>query len=82
MFFQVSITGFEWVLGLALMFGIAFILTLITYKSLMSFVVWLTMTCAFVVYGGLLDLWVLIMCLIILTIVVFMQMRSQAVSDQ
>jgi hypothetical protein len=37
-----SIAGFEWVMGLGLMFGLAFALTLITTKNLETFLVFLT----------------------------------------
>ena len=82
MFFQIDITGFEWVLGAGITFGLAIVLTYITYKTLASFFIWLTIINAFVVWGGLLELWTLILNVLILTIILFMQMRSQGVSDQ
>ena len=77
MILQFDIEGFEWILGIALMFGFALIFTYITYKDLNSFIIWLTIFCGFVVWGGLLPLWVLILCIIVLIIVIYLQINNK-----
>lgn len=51
------------------MFGMALVLTYMTFRDLETFFIWLTIFAGFVVWGGLLDLWVLILCLIILSVI-------------
>lgn len=65
-FFQIETVTTDVILGLGLMFGLALILTFMTFRDLESFFIWLTIFAGFVVYGGLVDLWVLIACLVIL----------------
>lgn len=80
--FQISIVGMEWILGVGLMFGLAFVLNYITYNNTPSFFIFLTIFCGFVVWAELLPLWTLILCLMILVIILFFQMKSQGGSDQ
>ena len=60
----------DWILGMAIMFGLALILTVMTYRDLETFFIFLTIFCGFVVWGGLLDLWVLVLCLVILALII------------
>lgn len=57
-------------MGLALMFGMALVLTYMTFKDLESFFIWLTIFAGFVVWAGMLDLWVLILCFVLLGIII------------
>ncbi len=57
-------------MGLALMFGMALVLTYMTFRDLESFFIWLTIFAGFVVWGGLLDLWVLVLCFVILGVII------------
>ena len=76
MLFQFDISGYEWMLGLGIMFGLAIVMTALTFNNMSSFFSWLTIFCGFVVWGGLLDLWVLILCIIALTVVIYFEMKD------
>lgn len=82
MLFQFSIAGFEWVLGAGIMFGLALIATYLTYKNQIAFFVYLTIFNTFMVWAELLPLWTLVLDIMVLTVILFMQMRSQGTSDQ
>lgn len=75
MLFQ--IVGFEWIIGIALVFGLALIFTYLTFQDFNTFLVWLTIFDAFAVWGGLLPLWSLILCIIILVIVIYTEVRNK-----
>lgn len=66
----------EWILGIGIMFGLAFVLTTITNKNMLSFLAWLTVFCGIVVWAGLLELWTLILCIVFLTAVVFLEFKG------
>lgn len=67
---QISTFTNDIIIGIALMFGMALILTYLTFRDLRTFFIWLTIFAGFVVWGGLLDLWVLILCLVILAMII------------
>ena len=81
MFFQFEITGFEWILGIGLAFGLALIFTQLTYKSFSCFLVWLTIFDCFAVWGGLLPLWTVILCLILLIIIMYLEIKNKGGID-
>jgi hypothetical protein len=68
--------GYEWLIGLGLMFGLAFVMNLITFNKTNSFFVWLLIFNAMMVWGGLLELWTLVLCIIILSVVIFYEMKN------
>jgi len=74
--YQFDVSGFEWMLGIGIMFGLAFVMTVLTFSNMSCFFVWLTIFCAFVVWGGLLDLWVLILSIIITTVVIYFEIQT------
>lgn len=77
MLFQFDIpAGYGWMIGLGLMFGLAFVMNLITFNKNNSFFVWLLIFNAIMVWGGLLDLWTLVLCLIILTSIIYFEMKN------
>ena len=77
MLFQFDVpTGYEWMVGLGLMFGLAFVMNLITFNKNNSFFVWLLIFNAIMVWGGLLDLWTRVFCLIILTSIIYFEMKN------
>ncbi len=53
------------VFGIAIMFGLAFIMTIISFQDLESFFLWMTIFCGFVVWTGFLPLWTLVACFIL-----------------
>jgi len=75
MLFQ-ALEGWEWMLGVGIMFGLALFMTMVTQKNSIAFSVWLLIFSAFVVVGGLLPLWVFILCLVFFIISVFFEMKS------
>ena len=75
MLFQFDMAGMEWILGIGIMFGLALVMTVVTKKTATSFMAWLFVFSGFVVASGLLELWVLILCLIGLIIAVFFENR-------
>lgn len=77
MLLQFEMVGYEWMIALGLMFGLAFVMNLITFDSMSSFFIWLTIFNAIVVWGGLLPLWTLILSLILLTVVIYSEMRDK-----
>lgn len=75
MLFQI-IVGADWIIGVGLMFGLALVMTFLTQKSSIAFAVWLMIFSAFVVVGGLLPLWVLVLCIIFVVISLYIEMKS------
>lgn len=69
--------GYEWMIAIGLMFGLAFVMTLITFENIITFFVWLVIFNAFVVWGGMLPLWTLILTLIILTTIIYFELNKK-----
>lgn len=74
-------TSIDWILGLSLMFSLAMLMTVSSQKTPESFITWLTIFCGFTVWSGLIDLWVLILMLIILTVMIFSNIRKRGLSQ-
>ena len=70
-------TSYDWIIGIGLMFGLALVLDKLTFESLEGFFVFLTFFNAFVVYGGLLPLWTLVLNIVILSIVMYNKMSNK-----
>ena len=70
-------TSYDWIIGIGLTFGLALVLNKITFESLEGFFVFLTFFNAFVVYGGLLPLWSLILNIVILSIVMYNHLSNK-----
>jgi len=70
-------TVYDWLIGIALMFGLAMILNFMTFKSIEGFFVFLTFFSIFVVYAGLLPMWVVILNVIILSFVMYNQFNKK-----
>lgn len=77
MLFQFELIGFEWIIGLALVFGLALIFTVITEQSFNTFLIWITIFIVFPVWAGLLPVWTLILCIIILVIVIYLEIQNK-----
>lgn len=77
MLYQFDVSGIEWILGVGIMFGLAFVMTTLTFNSMSCFFIWLTIFNAFVVWAGLLPLWTLILCIVILTTVIYFEMSDK-----
>lgn len=59
----------SWILGIAIMFGLSLLMTRLTFNDIESFFIFLTIFCGFVVWAGLLPIWILILTLIILVLI-------------
>jgi len=77
MLFQFETVGFEWIIGLGLAFGLALIFTVLTSQDFNIFLVWTTIFMSFVVWAGLLPLWTLIACIIVLVIVMYLEIKNK-----
>jgi len=82
MILQFGITGFEWLLGLGIMFALAMIMNIMTFKNLISFFIFLNIFNSFMVWANMLPLWSLVLNLIVLTLIIFFQFKSQAIEVQ
>ena len=58
------------ILGLAIMFALAMLMTMLTNKDLETFFVFLTIFSAFAVWSGLIPLWITVVCIIILVLII------------
>lgn len=67
----------DWLIGVGLMFGLAFVFNYLTFEDLIGFFAWLTIFSGFVVWGGLLPLWVLYLNIIILVLIMYFSMRER-----
>lgn len=65
--------GFEWIIGAGVAFGFAFAFTYLMEQDLPVFIAFLTMFIGFVVWAGLLPMWTLIMCIIVLVAMIYMK---------
>lgn len=78
---KIKTIDYDWLIGLGLMFGLAFVFTALTFNKFECFLIWLTVFCGFVVWGGLLPLWVLVLCLISLSSVIFIEIKNKTKGD-
>ncbi|MFX1501188.1 MAG: hypothetical protein ACFFDH_09525 [Promethearchaeota archaeon] len=77
MILQVSYASIEWIIGLGIMFGLALVFTLLTFRNVESFIIYLLMFNAFVVWADMLDLWTLVLNLIISSSIIYIDMRQK-----
>ncbi len=76
MIFQLTEFTINFMLGLSIMFGLSLFMTYLTSKDTETFFIFLTIFAGFVVWGGLIDLWVLVLSLIILTLIMISKSKS------
>jgi len=72
--------SFDWMIGVGLMFGLALVLNKYTFENLIGFLVFLTIFNAFVVWGGLLPAWSVIVNIVILVIMIYSETRNRGVN--
>lgn len=68
---------YNWLIGLALMFGLALVMNKFTFESSAGFIIFLTIFNAFVVYADLLPLWSLVLSLIVFSIVIYQELSNE-----
>lgn len=66
-------------MGIGIMFGLALLFSYLTFRDVETFFIWLTIFCGFVVWGGLLPLWVLVLDLIILVLIIANNVKQGSV---
>jgi len=66
----------ELIIGLSVMFGLAFIFTYLTYQNIVCFLSFSLLFCGFVVWAGLLESWIMSLNLIALITVIFYRIRQ------
>ena len=66
-------------IGVGIMFGLALFFASLTFKDIETFFIWLTIFCGFVVWGGLLPLWILVLDLIILVLIIANNVKKGSV---
>lgn len=64
-----AVTDIAWVIGLGITVMLALFMTYITYKDIETFFIFLSIFSAFAVWSGLLELWILILNMIILSLI-------------
>ena len=65
-----------WIIGISLMFGLALVLNYYTFESLIGFFAFLTLFNAFVVWADLLPFWTIILNIVVLTYLMYAELRS------
>jgi len=69
--------SYNWIIGIALMFGLALVLNKLTFESMPGFFIFLTIFNAFIVYADLLPLWSLVLNLVILSIIMYSELSNK-----
>lgn len=64
-----AITDIAWIVGLGVVIMITLFMTFITYKDIETFFIFFAIFSAFGVWSGLLDIWILIINMIVLTLI-------------
>lgn len=81
MLLQFSIVGYEWVIGVGLMFVLAFLMNYLTFNDLTAFFLYLTIFDGFMVWGNMLPLWTLVVCILMTVLILYFQFKSQGVTQ-
>ena len=76
--YQLAEVDINWIIGLALIFSLSLFMSFMTDKDVETFFIFLTIFSAFAVWSGLLDLWILIVCLILLTVILIMNVKKNS----
>ena len=71
--------SYDWIMGLGLILGLPLLFMYLTHAGVKSYFVYATMIDIFCVYGGLLEVWTLVVLIIIDVIIVYMDRRSGGV---
>ena len=66
-----------WIIGLALMFGLAFVMNYVIDGNIKMFFVFLTLFNSFIVWANLLPLWTLITNIIFLTFIIYIELSTK-----
>ena len=77
MLLQFEYSGINWIIGVGLMFGLAYLMYyLLGHDNLREYMIWVTVFNAFTVLGGLLPLWTLILCLVLISVIFYLDFKK------
>lgn len=76
---QFDITGAEWIIGIGLVFGLAFVFTVLTEQDTRIFLIFVTVFTTFGVWAELLEVWTLIISIIAVTGIVYIELSKKRV---
>lgn len=74
---QFSMVGSEWILGLGIVFGLAFVFAILTKQKFEGFIIFVVMFMGFGVWSELLPIWTLIIGVIGITGIVYLNLRER-----
>lgn len=74
-----AVFDIDWAIGLGVVLMLALFMTYITYKDIQTFFIFLSIFSAFAVWSGLLELWVLIINVVVLTMILLSMIYSKRV---
>lgn len=77
MLLQFDLSGIDWIIGLGVMFAMAYVMWHLTSDDFEDFFIWLTIFNGFVCWGGLLPLWTLILNLLIMSLILYNKMNKK-----
>ncbi|MGB5911853.1 MAG: hypothetical protein WBH31_11720 [Promethearchaeia archaeon] len=67
---------YDWIIGMGLMFGLAFTFNYMTFKDLKAFFGYLMIFNAFIVWAGILPVWSLVICVIISSTIIYINFQG------
>ena len=72
-----QIVGMEWILGLGIVFGLAFVFTILTQQDTLGFLIFVTIFICFAVWSGLLEVWTLVISLMTVVGLVYIELQNR-----
>jgi len=72
----IYLTEYDWMLAVGVIFGFSLLLTVMTYRNLASFIIFAMIISGFMVFTGLIDLWVLVLFIIIFTLMFIVHIKK------
>jgi len=67
---------YDWLIGVGLMFGLAFMFNYLTFKDLKSFFGYLMIFNGFMVWAGMLPIWSLVLCIMISSTIIYITFKG------
>jgi len=60
-----KVASYDWIIGIGIVFGLGVVMSYVSYKDILSFLVWSTVISCFVIYGNMLPAWVMVLFIVI-----------------
>ena len=77
MIFAWSIAGFEWIIGIAIVFGLAMFMNVVIKGDMVIFLGLITIFDAFAVWGNLLPLYSLVLCFMVFSMSIYVRSKEK-----